>query len=186
MNHSIRSLYVVHHSHADIGYTDLQERVVQAQVDYIRSALRLLADPQNEAFRWNCETWFCAEQFLQQAAPAEREAFFAQMRAGRLGFSANYLNFCDLADSAVLGRRLDEVCALLNANSITPKTAMCADINGLSMGQRDALLDAYTSFREMELTDGERDMTAAEKARVKAECDALMERCEKEAAICSY
>ena len=123
MNHSIRTLYVVHHSHTDIGYTDLQERVVQAQVDYIRSALRLLADPKNEAFRWNCETWFCAEQFLQQAAPAEREAFFAQMRAGRLGFSANYLNFCDLADSAVLGRRLDEVCALLNANGITPKTA---------------------------------------------------------------
>ena len=47
------------------------------------------------------------------------------------------------------------------------------------------LLDAYTSFREMELTDGERDLTAAEKAKVKAECDALTEQCEKEAAICS-
>lgn len=50
---------------------------------------------------------------------------------------------------------------------------------------RDALLDAYTSFREMELTDGERDLTADEKAKVKTECDALMEQCEKEAAICS-
>ncbi len=50
---------------------------------------------------------------------------------------------------------------------------------------RDALLDAYTSFREMELTDGERDMTAAEKAQVNAECKALAEKCEKEAAICS-
>ena len=50
---------------------------------------------------------------------------------------------------------------------------------------RDALLDAYTSFREMELTDGERDMTTTEKAKVKAECDALTEQCKKEAAICS-
>lgn len=50
---------------------------------------------------------------------------------------------------------------------------------------RDALLDAYTSFREMELTDGERDMTAAEKSLVNAECKALTEQCEKEAAICS-
>ena len=50
---------------------------------------------------------------------------------------------------------------------------------------RDALLDAYTSYRELELTDGERDLTATEKATVKAECDALTERCEKEAAICS-
>lgn len=50
---------------------------------------------------------------------------------------------------------------------------------------RDALLDAYTSFREMELTDGERDLTAVEKAKIKVECDALTEQCEKEAAICS-
>ena len=64
MPHTIRTLYVVHHSHTDIGYTDLQERVVQAQADYIRSALRILADPKNAAFRWNCETWFCVEQFL--------------------------------------------------------------------------------------------------------------------------
>ena len=44
MPHAIRTLYVVHHSHTDIGYTDLQERVVQAQADYIRSALRILAE----------------------------------------------------------------------------------------------------------------------------------------------
>ncbi len=50
---------------------------------------------------------------------------------------------------------------------------------------REALLDAYTSFRETELTDGECDLTADEKAKVQAECDALTEQCEKEAEICS-
>ena len=146
MSHSIKTLYVVHHSHTDIGYTDLQERVVQSQVNYIRSALQLMQDPKNDGFRWNCETWFCVEQFLQQAAPEETEAFFARMKEGRIGFSANYLNFCDLADHDVLERRLDEVCALLNAHGVTPKTAMCADINGISMGQRDAMLDHGIEF----------------------------------------
>ena len=50
---------------------------------------------------------------------------------------------------------------------------------------RDALLDAYTSFREMEVTDGERDLTAAEKSKIKSERDAFTEQCEKEVAICS-
>ena len=124
MPRQIKTLYVIHHSHTDIGYTDLQERVVQVQVDYIRSALRILGQARNAAFRWNCETWFCAEQFLKEAAPAETEQFFALMRAGRLGFSANYLNFCDLADCAVLDRRLGEACALLRSRGVKPKTAM--------------------------------------------------------------
>jgi len=47
MSHTIKTAYVVHHSHTDIGYTDLQERVVQGQVNYIRSALRILDQPEN-------------------------------------------------------------------------------------------------------------------------------------------
>ena len=43
MAHSIKTVYVIHHSHTDIGYTDLQERVVDTQADYIRSVLRLMA-----------------------------------------------------------------------------------------------------------------------------------------------
>ena len=57
----------------------------------------------------------------------------------RIGLSATYLNFCDLVDSRVLGRRLDAMCGLLRENDIRPATAMIADINGISMGQRDAL-----------------------------------------------
>ena len=151
MEHSIRTLYVVHHSHTDIGYTDLQERVVQAQVNYIRSALQLMELPENANFRWNCETWYCVEEFLRQAAPEEADAFFARMAQERIGFSANYLNFCDLADSRVLSRRLDQVCALLEARGIPHRTAMCADINGISMGQRDALIDHGVEFLFMNI-----------------------------------
>ena len=40
MVHSIRTVYVVHHSHTDIGYTDLQERVViDTQAQYIGAVL---------------------------------------------------------------------------------------------------------------------------------------------------
>lgn len=50
---------------------------------------------------------------------------------------------------------------------------------------RDALLDAYANLREMELTDGERDLTESEEATLCAECDELTEKCDKEAAKCS-
>ena len=105
--HAIRTVYVVHHSHTDIGYTDLQEHVVDLQVDYIRSALRLMQDPANADFRWNCETLFCVEEFFKTATEEEKAQFMALAKDGRLGLSANYLNFTDLLDCGIYARRLD-------------------------------------------------------------------------------
>ena len=146
MAKQIKTVYIVHHSHTDIGYTDLQERVIQGQANYIRTVLDIMSRPENAAFRWNCETWFCVEEFLKTASEADKERLFSLMREGKVGFSANYLNFCDLVDSGVLSRRLDEVKALLGAHGVPVETAMIADINGISMGQRDALLAHGVKF----------------------------------------
>lgn len=42
MAHKIREVYIVHHSHTDVGYTDLQEQVIYNQVNNIRRAVELL------------------------------------------------------------------------------------------------------------------------------------------------
>ena len=65
MAHTIKTVYVIHHSHTDIGYTDLQERIIDTQADYIQTVLSLMEQPENAAFRWNCETLFCVEEFLK-------------------------------------------------------------------------------------------------------------------------
>ena len=67
MEHRIRTVYVVHHSHTDIGYTDLQERVIETQADYIRTVVSMMQEKENALFRWNCETLFCVEAFFREA-----------------------------------------------------------------------------------------------------------------------
>lgn len=67
MAHSIKTVYVVHHSHTDIGYTDLQERVIAIQVNYIKTVLSMMRQPEYADFRWNCETLYCVEEFWKQA-----------------------------------------------------------------------------------------------------------------------
>ena len=54
MAHSIKTVYVIHHSHTDIGYTDLQERVIDTQANYIKTVLSMMEQPANAGFRWNC------------------------------------------------------------------------------------------------------------------------------------
>lgn len=147
----IKDVYIIHHSHTDIGYTDLQETVIFHQIHHIRKAMEIIEKgyAENSAekdFRWNCETYFCVERFLENAGEEERARFFDLVKKGNIGLSANYLNFNDLVDCEMLGRRLDSMKEFLAGQDVQVKTAMNADINGISMGHRDALLDCGVEF----------------------------------------
>ncbi|MDD4851165.1 MAG: hypothetical protein PHO10_10795, partial [Gemmiger sp.] len=87
MAHTIKTVYVIHHSHTDIGYTDLQERVIDTQANYIQTVLQWMRRPENADFRWNCETLFCVEEFLKTATEEEATEFFALVAADKIGIS---------------------------------------------------------------------------------------------------
>lgn len=146
MKRGIQTVYIVHHSHTDIGYTDLQERIIDSQVNYIRMALKMMEQPQYAEFRWNCETLFCVEEFFKKAAEEEKEAFLRLAKEGRIGLSANYLNFTDLLDADIINERLAQWEQFFAKHGICLQTAMTADINGISMGYRDALLKNGVEF----------------------------------------
>lgn len=141
MAHSIKTVYVIHHSHTDIGYTDLQERVIAIQVNYIKTVLAMMRNPEYADFRWNCETLYCVEEFWRQANEDDRTAFARLVAKGKIGISANYLNFTDLVDAEIYGQRLAEW-----QKKLPMRTAMAADVNGFSMGYRDAMLANGVEF----------------------------------------
>lgn len=138
----IKEIYLVHHSHTDIGYTDYQERIIFNQVNIIRT----LKDKMVPGFKWNCETLFCVEQFLKEADEAEKKTFFELVRSSRVGISTSYLNFTDLVDIPHLTERVKSILSILEKEGIHPDSAMIADINGLSMGYLDYLIDCGTKF----------------------------------------
>ena len=151
MTHKIREVYIVHHSHTDVGYTDLQEQVIYNQANNIRRAVELIENgiknntPQKD-LKWNCETWYCVEQFFKMATEEEKEKFFDLVKKGNIGLSANYLNFNDLADCKYLKEKIHTMQEICGEKGIQIKTAMIADINGISMGQRDALIENGVEF----------------------------------------
>ncbi len=146
MANQMKTVYVIHHSHTDIGYTDLQERVIHTQVNYIKTAVAMMEKPEYAAFRWNCETLFCVEAFWNDATEAERAAFLRLAAAGKIGLSANYLNFTDLLDCPVYQERLKFWQKRFVPLGCAMRTAMAADINGISMGYRDAMLANGVEF----------------------------------------
>ena len=102
------TIYLIHHSHTDIGYTERQEKIERNHVDFIRQAVRILkaihsgANPEWTGFKWNCETFWAVERFWEQAGADERDDFVRFVQSGEIGLSGSYLNMTELADDRLL------------------------------------------------------------------------------------
>ena len=131
------TLYLLHSSHTDVGYTDTQEKMKFHHVAFIREVLELIEH--EPRFKWNCESYWCVEQFLKEATPEETQAFVRAVKKGNIGLSASYLNLTDLVPEYVHQGIMDACTAQRAALGIPARSAMTADVNGYSWGFADIL-----------------------------------------------
>ncbi len=133
-------MYVLHSSHTDVGYTDTQEKMKAHHVAFIREVLGLIRKEPD--FKWNCESYWCVEQFLKEATEEEAKEFAEGVRSGNIGLSGSYLNLTDLVPAFVQDAILKRNCEERERLGIRAVSASTADINGYSWGFADVLLDA--------------------------------------------
>jgi len=91
-----RTLYFIHHSHTDIGYSHLQPQVEQIHTKNIYDALHMIDKTKNypagARFKWNVESLWAVENFLRQASAHDSASFFSAVRNGSIGLSGFYAN----------------------------------------------------------------------------------------------
>ena len=78
-------VFIVPTVHTDIGYTDLQERVMARHADNTMQALAMVSE--HPSFNWDFETFWQLDCFLR-AHPEKAEETFRRLREGRMGLSA--------------------------------------------------------------------------------------------------
>ncbi|GGP12931.1 glycosyl hydrolase [Oceanobacillus neutriphilus] len=138
-------MYVVHHSHTDIGYTERQEKIERYHVDFIKQAIDILnlihqGDASEwEGFRWTCENTWQVENFIKSANESYRNDFKKYIQSGEIDISGNYLNMTELVDQEVLNRKLKAGLELAESLGYRPTSAMTADINGYAWGYAESL-----------------------------------------------
>ena len=92
----IKEMWILPHSHVDIGYTHHQEEVVKAQIGHINKALELAKASSGEAedvrFKWNPESVWVIDHYLQRATAAERGALISAIQNGVIGVEGLYGN----------------------------------------------------------------------------------------------
>ncbi|MFI2856165.1 glycoside hydrolase [Paenibacillus sp. JSM ZJ436] len=141
------TIYAIHHSHTDIGYTERQERIEQYHVDFIRQAVKISEAahrgerPDWKPFRWTCETFWAVEKFLESASADEQEAFQQAVLRGDIELSGTYLNMTELPDYDLLLRNHSKAQQYAATFGHHIDSAMTADINGYSWGYASSLLE---------------------------------------------
>ncbi len=146
------TFYLIHHSHTDIGYTETQKTIETWHVDFIYQAMDYIEQSRDEidqdfsGFKWNCETFWVVEKFLEIASEKDISRFVACVKNGEIGISANYLNNNELLGMDCIGKALDRAEKFAEKHQVKIQSAMTADINGHSWGFAQALVDRGINF----------------------------------------
>lgn len=139
-----REIDLVHHAHTDIGYSHIQEDVLKIHVNNIYEALALIEKTKNyppeSRFKWNIESAWAVENFLQTADADHRTHFFEALRKGQIALAGMYAN--DLTGLMIPEEMhwLVEYATTLGREEKFPvNTIMMSDIPGMSWGMVEVM-----------------------------------------------
>ncbi len=141
----VDTVYLIHHSHTDVGYThdqpvvwDLYRRFLDQAMDLAAASADHAGD---DAFRWTVETTAPLLRWLETARPARRRLFSDLCHLGRIEVTAMPVNITPLYDTAELAEALEPI-RQLRDRGIAVRAAMNSDVNGENWPLVDLLLDA--------------------------------------------
>ncbi len=135
------TVFLLHHSHTDIGYTERQERIRRWQIDFIRQAIDAGETQGEKGFRWICETFWPVEGFLAAADRSLRERFIALVKRGVIDLSASYLNMSELAGRQLQYEMIRRSVEFGKTIGVPVRSALTADINGYGWGYSEVLAE---------------------------------------------
>ncbi|MCP3933512.1 MAG: glycosyl hydrolase family 38 [Bacteroidetes bacterium] len=89
-------VYLLPHSHVDIGYTHLQEEVERKQWRNFELGIELAQKtanyPEGARFKWNAEIFWAVESYLKNASPEKKKIFLDAVDKGWIGLDALFGN----------------------------------------------------------------------------------------------
>jgi hypothetical protein len=145
------TVYVLPHSHVDIGYTELQTDVEQKQMRNLARGIELARAtahyPAGARYKWNVEVLWAVESYLRQQ-PRERQAeFIAAVQRGDVGLQAMYANLLTgLCRPEELLRAFRLATDLAQQWGVPVDAAMISDVPGYTWGTVQAMAQAGVKY----------------------------------------
>lgn len=141
------TVYMLPHSHTDIGYTAIQTDIEEKQINNLLQGLadaRRTADyPEGARFVWNVEVLWAADLFLQRLPQKHRDEFFDAVKRGQIALCGMYLNeLTGLCRPEELVRLFRYATQLGQRTGVPVDSAMISDVPGYTWGTVTAMAQA--------------------------------------------
>ena len=141
------TVYILPHSHNDIGYTEIQTNVERKQMNNLLTGIdyseRTKSYPAGARFVWNLEGVYAADLFLHRMNDQEKQRFIDAVHNGGVALNGMYVNtltgICGSEELLQLFHRGTEVAALCGAKV---DAAMISDVPGYTWGTVTAMAQA--------------------------------------------
>ena len=163
------TIYLLPHSHVDIGYTHRQADVEQRQWNNIETALELnrktAGYPAGARFKWNTEVLWAVDSYLRQASPEKQQRLVDAIRTGQVGLDALYGNeLTGLCRPEELMRLMQWGGTIGKRCGVKVESAMISDVPGLTWGTVSACAQAGVRYFSLGINfnDGGRTLPAWE------------------------
>ncbi|MBL8236524.1 MAG: hypothetical protein JNM66_03845 [Bryobacterales bacterium] len=134
----IRHVDIIHHSHTDIGYTDLPSVTRDLQVRFLDAAIDCCLH--NPRFRWTCEALVTVDDFWREAPVARKDALLRLVRSGQMDAMALPFNQAPFMNAAQWREAMQWIPAPL-WRALNPRVGMQNDVNGFPRAGALQLLD---------------------------------------------
>jgi len=139
-----RTVYLVQHTHTDIGYTKSQTEILAEHIRYIDYAIEYceLTDhyPDDAKFRWTCEASWAVREYLQNRPREQMDKFLKYIREGRIEVTGMFVNMSEMVDENSLKTFLEPIREFKKLG-IPVTSAMQNDVNGIAWCLADYMPD---------------------------------------------
>ena len=157
----IRDMWILPHSHVDIGYTHRQEEIVKLQIANLETSMKLArasaANPPGSRFKWNPEAVWSLDHYLHRATPEQRTDLLESVRRGDIGVDGLYGNMLtglcrpeELAQCLAIGAQVS------NLTGVPLETASICDVPGYTWGLVPMMAQAGVKYFAIGPNGGDR------------------------------
>jgi hypothetical protein len=156
-----RTIYLLHHSHNDIGYTHVQPEVEKMQWNNLETAMRIADQtkdfPEGAKMKYCTEVMWAVESWYDSATVDQKQALQAAVKNGSIELNGLFANeLVSLCSPEELDRLLEAGRRISRECGVDLNSAMITDIPGWSWALVPALAHSGVKYLSLGTNRGDR------------------------------